>query len=468
MRVSKLCFGVIVGNRDFFPDTLVEQGRKEILKTLHELGYETVCLDPSQTKLGAVETLSDAKKCANLLKDNSHRIDGLIVTLPNFSDEKAISQAIRMSELKVPILVHAFPDDPERLDLSHRRDSFCGKISVCNNLRQFGINFSLTTHHTEEVCSQSFRKDIEWFASVCRVVKSLRRVRIGAIGARPNAFNTVRFSEKLLEQMNISVETIDLSEIMFKMDQISDNNERISQKIQTMKEQYRVQIIPNDALITMAKLSIAIEQWFLENDLDATAIQCWTIIEKKLHITPCTVMGMMSEKLKPSACEVDVMGALSMYILQNASNKPSALVDWNNNYAEDETILFHCGNFPPSVYESVEIRYADVIGTTVGNQNTYGACTGKIKTGPFTFFRLSTDDFNGTLKAYVGEGEISSTDPKTFGSRGIAKIKNLEKLMNYICLEGFEHHVAINLSQVARSVKEALERYLNIKTYLHE
>lgn len=157
-----------------------------------------------------------------------------------------------------------------------------------------------------------------------------------------------------------------------------------------------------------------------------------------------------------------------MYILQNASNKPSALVDWNNNYAEDETILFHCGNFPPSVYESVEIRYVDVIGTTVGNQNTYGACTGKIKSGPFTFFRLSTDDFNGTLKAYVGEGEISSTDPKTFGSRGIAKIKNLERLMNYICHEGFEHHVAINLSQVAKPVKEALERYLNIKTYLHE
>ncbi len=139
--------------------------------------------------------------------------------------------------------------------------------------------------------------------------------------------------------------------------------------------------------------------------------------------------------------------------------------DWNNNYAEDETILFHCGNFPPRFCRNTLCRCE---GTTVGNQNAYGACTGKIKSGPFTFFRLSTDDFNGNLKAYVGEGEISSTDPRTFGSRGIAKIKNLEKLMNYIFLEGFEHHVAINLSQVARSVKEALERYLNIKTYLHE
>lgn len=466
--MSKLCFGVIVGNRDFFPDALVDQGRKEILETLQKLGYETICLDPSETKLGAVETFSDAKKCANLLKDNSHKIDGLIVTLPNFGDEKAIAQAIRMSELKVPVLVHAFADDPEKLDLSHRRDSFCGKISVCNNLRQFGIRFSLTTHHTQEVNSESFKKDIDWFAGVCRVVKSLHRVRIGAIGARPSAFNTVRFSEKLLEQINVSVETVDLSEIMFRMNQFSDNDERIAQKIQAMKEHYQIQIVPNDALVTMAKLSIAIEEWILENDLDATAIQCWTILEKKLHITPCTIMSMMSEKLKPSACEVDIMGALSMYILQNASNRPSALVDWNNNYAEDQTILFHCGNFPSSLYESVEIRYADVIGTTVGNQNAYGACTGKIKSGPFTFFRLSTDDFNGALRGYVGEGQILSTDPKTFGSRGIAKIKNLDKLMNYICLEGFEHHVAINLSQVAKSIKEALERYMNVKIYLHE
>ncbi|HOJ88866.1 MAG TPA: L-fucose/L-arabinose isomerase family protein [Pseudothermotoga sp.] len=467
--MKKLCFGVIVGNRDFFPDALVDQGRKEILTTLEKLGYETICLDPSETKLGAVETLSDAKKCAKLFKENSQKIDGLIVTLPNFGDEKAIAQAIRMSELKVPVLVHAFADDPDKLDLSHRRDSFCGKISVCNNLRQFGIRFSLTTHHTEQVNSESFRKDIEWFAAVCRVVNAMKRVRIGAIGARPNAFNTVRFSEKILEQINISVETVDLSEIIFRMNEIKDSDERIQKTVQMMRKNYRVQIVPDDAITTMAKLFTVIDEWTQENDLNATAIQCWTIIEKKLHIAPCTVMSMMSEKLKPSACEVDVTGALSMYVLQIASGKPSAIVDWNNNYvSQDQTILFHCGNFPSSLYETVEMRYADVIGTTVGNHNAYGACAGKIKSGPFTFLRLSTDDINGTMRAYVGEGEILSEDPKTFGSRGIARINNLDELMNYICLEGFEHHVAINLSQVAKSIKEAFERYMNIKVHLHQ
>ncbi|MGJ8455572.1 L-fucose/L-arabinose isomerase family protein [Pseudothermotoga sp. U03pept] len=467
--MKKLCFGLIVGNRDFFPDSLVEEGRKEILKILESLGYETVCLEPSQTKLGAVETLSDAKKCANLFKENADRIDGIIVTLPNFGDEKAVAQAIRMSELQVPVLIHAFPDEPDKLDLLHRRDSFCGKISVCNNLKQFGINFSLTTHHIEEVDSQTFGKDLEWFAAVCQVVKDLKKVRIGAIGARPNAFNTVRFSEKILERMKVSVETIDLSEIMSKINEIRDEDDRVRNKIEKIMKNYLVQIVPNEALVTMAKLAVVIEEWIRENDLNATAIQCWTIMERRLHITPCTVMSMMSEELRPSACEVDVMGALSMYALQSASGKPSALVDWNNNYrAEDECILFHCGNFPRSVYETAEIRYADVIGTTVGNQNAYGACAGKIKSGPFTFFRLSTDDISGKLRGYVGEGEILSQDPKTFGSRAIAKISNLEELMKNICLEGFEHHVAINLSQVAKAIKEAMERYLGIEVHLHK
>ncbi|MEJ5228590.1 MAG: L-fucose/L-arabinose isomerase family protein [Pseudothermotoga sp.] len=467
--MKKLCFGLIVGNRDFFPDGLVEQGRKDMINILESLGYEVISLDPSQTKLGAVETLSDAKKCANLFRENAQRIDGIIVTLPNFGDEKAIAQAIRMSELQVPVLVHAFPDNPEKLNLSNRRDSFCGKISVCNNLKQFGINFSLTTHHTEEVDSPTFSKDLEWFAAVCQTVNAFKRVRIGAIGARPSAFNTVRFSEKILERMNVSVETVDLSEIVHRMDEIKDEDDRVKDRIENMKSFYRIQIVPNEALITMAKLAVVIEEWIEENDLDATAIQCWTIMERKLHITPCTVMSMMSESLRPSACEVDIMGALSMYALQNASNKPSALVDWNNNFrSEDECILFHCGNFPRSIYETAEIRYADVIGTTVGNQNAYGACAGKIKTGPFTFFRLSSDDINGTIRGYVGEGEILPEDPKTFGSRAIARIDNLQKLMNYICLEGFEHHVAINLSRVAKAIKETMERYIGIEIYLHQ
>lgn len=465
--MKKMAFGLIVGNRNFFPDSLVAEGREKILKILESLGYEAVVLTPSDTKLGAVETWNDAKKCAKLFKENAEKIDGIIVTLPNFGDEKAVANTLRMSGLNVPILIHAFPDDPLKLDISQRRDAFCGKISVCNNLKQFGFNFTLTKKHVLDPDSKEFETEIERFAGICRVVKGLKGLKIGAVGARPSAFNTVRFSEKILERYDISVETIDLSEVLASMEKLSSDDPEVLNELDMLRKSYRIRIVPPEAVTKMAKLSVVLKRWTRENDINATAIQCWTSLEDNLGITPCAIMGMMSEHLKPSACEVDVIGALSMYVLTLASQKPSAIVDWNNNISDEEVLLFHCGNFPPSIYTDVEIRYADVIGTVTGAERAYGACAGTIKPGPMTFFRITSDDFNGKLKAYVGEGEIVEKDVKTFGSRGVARIPQLQNLMQIICKEGFEHHVAVNLSKVADIVKEAMEVYLGISTYYH-
>lgn len=460
-------FGLIVGNRGFFPDALAEAGRRRMLRVLEEEGFEVVCPSSEDTKLGTVETWEDAKKCAALFRTHADRIDGIIVTLPNFGDEKGVANTIRLSGLEVPVLVHAFPDDPEHLDLAGRGDAFCGKISVCNNLVQFDIPFSLTRFHTVWPEEETFRQDLRWFAQVCRIVRGLKNLKIGAIGARPAAFNTVRFSEKILEAYGISVETIDLSEIFGMMGKVSEKE--TEQKLEGIRSYCDVSAVPEEKLRIMAKFAFVVDRWMQENDLRATAIQCWTSMEYSIGITPCAVMSMMGEKLFPSACEVDIMGALSMYILRLASEEPSALVDWNNNFGNDpeKCVLFHCGNYPKSVFAQVEMRYADVIGATVGFENAYGSCRGNIKPGPFTFLRLSTDDKQGTLKAYTGEGEITQDMARTFGAWGVARVPKLQELLQFICKKGFEHHVAINLSQVACAVSEALSTYLCVEVYHH-
>ncbi len=199
-------FGVIVGNRGFFPDHLAQTGRTEILAALEKAGYGAVAPTPQDTKYGAVESRADAACCADLFKKHRDSIDGIIVTLPNFGDERAIADTLRMAGLNVPVLVQATPDTPGLMTIRDRRDSFCGKMSACNNLAQYGIPYSLTSRHTEAPNSEIFRHDLDWFAAVCRVVRGLRRLRIGAIGARPAAFNAVRYSEKILEASGISVE----------------------------------------------------------------------------------------------------------------------------------------------------------------------------------------------------------------------------------------------------------------------
>jgi len=294
-------FGVIVGNRGFFPGRLAKEGRGEITKVMEEQGFNTIILSPEETKYGCVETWEDAQKCAKLFKNHREEIEGVIVSLPNFGDEKAIANALRLADLNVPVLIHAYPDEPEKMRIENRRDSFCGKMSVCNNLKQYGIPFTLTSLHTESPRSQTFIEDLKFFASVCRVVKGLRGARIGAIGARPAPFNTVRYSEKLLEAYGISVETIDLSEILGQANRFQDGDRRVRDKAEEIRNYCPSKDVPEGAILKMAKLSLAISDWIKQNHLNAVAIQCWTALEEYYGIVPCAIMSMMSEALNPES-----------------------------------------------------------------------------------------------------------------------------------------------------------------------
>lgn len=469
MLSKKTTLGVIVGNRGFFPDHLCDEGRKEILSVLEGAGFSTVCLTPEDTPFGSVESREDARKCADLFRKHADEIDGVLVTLPNFGDERGVAETLRMSGLDVPVLIQATPDDPAKMSLADRRDSFCGKLSVCNNLTQYGIGYSLTSLHTVAPSSQDFLADLQWFGGVCRVVKGLSNARIGAIGARPAAFNTVRFSEKILEAHGISVEVIDLSEVMGRIERLDEAAVEVQTRLAGVREYISTEGIPEASLMKMAKLALVIDEWMAENELDASAVQCWTAMEEYLGVVPCTVMSMMSNRLIPSACEVDVTGAVGMYALALASGVPAALLDWNNNYGDDpdKCVLFHCSNLPKDCFARVQMGVQDIIGGTVGVENTCGTCVGSIKPGPFSFCRVSTNDLEGEVCAYLGEGEFTDDPLDTFGGAGVARIEDLQGLMRYICEMGFEHHVAITHACVADALQEAMENYLGWDVYYH-
>ena len=467
--MKKTTFAIIVGNRGFFPDILAKQGRKDILDVLKQNGFDSVTLSMTDSKYGSVETFADAKKCAELFAKNNSRIDGIIVTLPNFGDEKGVAEVVKRCGLNVPILIHAEPDTAGKMTIADRRDSFCGKMSVCNNLRQAGIPFTLTNNHTMKVTSDEFKKELDDFASVCRIIRGLQNVRFGAIGARTGAFNTVRYSEKILELSGIAVETIDLSEILGKVDRLADNDRAVKNKLNAIKQYITTASIPEDKLLKMAKFGLVIDRWIKDNELAGTAIQCWTSLEEFFGIVPCSLMSMMSEFLCPSACEVDITGLLGMYILQLAGGSPSALLDWNNNYGDDpdKCVLFHCSNVPKSFFKDSKMDYQEIIAGTVGKENTYGTVVGKIAPNKATFCRTTTDDASGIISAYVGQGEFTNDKLETFGGYGVMKINNLQDLLQYICTMGFEHHVAVSLCQKADAIAEAMGNYMGWEVYRH-
>lgn len=470
MNPSTPTLGVLFGNRDFFPDRLVPTARAEVSALLAELGIDAVMLSPEDTKLGGVETFADARRAAELFRRERDRISGVLVVLPNFGDEKGIADALKLSGLNVPVLVQAYPDDLDKLDVIRRRDAWCGKISVCNNLRQAGIPFSLTRQHVVHPSDPSFRADLLDFIAVCRVVRGIRGARLGAVGARPGAFNTVRYSEKILERAGVSVTTLDLSEILGAAAKLGESDARLTAKIEEIRAYANATAVPPAKLQQMARLGVVLDDFVAAHQLDATALQCWTSVQANHGCNVCTSMSMMSEALLPSACEVDVTGVLTMYAMQLASGTPSALVDWNNNYGADpdKCVLFHCGNWAKSFLPDIRVATAPILGSTLGEENTWGALDGRTPASPLTYGRITTDDTAGVIRAYVGEGELTNDELRTFGNRAVARVPRLQKLMRHVCENGFEHHVVMNASRTAGVLREAFSRYLGWQVYHHE
>jgi L-fucose isomerase-like protein len=462
--------GLIVGNRGFFPDHLAASGRQDMLRVLESAGVQVVALTPEESKFGAVETFEEAKRCADLFRKNRDTIDGVIVTLPNFGDERAIADTLRLSTLQVPVLIQATPDDPKRMTIRDRRDSFCGKMSACNNLMQYGIPYSLTTRHTEAPDSEQFRKDLDWFIGVCRVVRGMHPLRVGSIGARPAAFNTVRYSEKLLEASGISVVTIDLSEILGRIHRMSDSDDAAQQKLADIKAYVKTSDVPAESLMKMAKLGAVVDGWMRDQEVAISAVQCWTALEEYFGVVPCTVMSMMSNNLMSSACEVDIVGVVSMHALRLASGTPSALLDWNNNYGDDpnKAVCFHCSNLPKHFFNDVTMEYQEIIAGTVGKLNTFGTLYGRVKASPMSYARFSTIDREGRMSGYVGDGEFTNDPLQTFGGAGVVQIPNMQGLLRFICQNGFEHHTAANLSHTAAILHEAATKYLGWQVYWHQ
>lgn len=469
---KEVAFGIIVGTRGFFNPKLAREGRKQILAKVKAQGYGHVILPETATAHGAIETRADARKCAELFQQHRDHIDGVIVVLPNFGDELGVVQTLDEARLDVPVLVQACADTLDAVDVAGRRDAFCGKLSVCNNLYQYGIPFTDTHDHTCDIDSDAFGADLDFFARVCRVVRGLRRARVGAIGARPAAFQTVRFSEKLFQDSGITVVPVDLSEIISRAQLLDGKTAAVRTKLSEIREYGAIPARINDEnVLKQAKLSVVIEEWMAENELDASAVQCWTSIQSNYGCATCLSMSMMGEKHMPSACEVDVAGAVSMYALLLASGQAPGFLDWNNNYADeaDKCVCTHCSNFPKSFMgNAIEVSELDILGETLGRENCFGAVKGHVAAGPMTYFRVSTDDRLGTIKAYLGQGQFTDDPFGMDGGIAVCKVPHLRELLGYMCQNGFEHHVAMTRGHCADVVWEAVSKYLAWDLYHHQ
>jgi L-fucose isomerase-like protein len=461
MNNGKSTFALFIGNRGFFPASLLERARQEMSEALTKLGHKVLMLDAEATRYGAVETVREGEVYANFLVRNAGQYDGVVLCLPNFGDETGAVAALKNA--RVPILIQAYPDELGKMAPEQRRDAFCGKLSVMDVFCQYGLPFTALKPHTVHPESPRFLDNLDHFDRLCRVVKNMKSMVVGAIGARTTAFKTVRIDELALQRHGITMETVDLSDVFARMSALSATDEKCLAKAERLKRYTSWTGVPEAALETLTKLGVALDTLIEEFGMQALAIRCWVEMQKQLHISPCVLLSEMNDRGVVAACEVDVGNAVAMYGLSRASGNVAACLDWNNNYCDDDDkcILFHCGPVPQTMM-AAQGRVTDhsILANAVGPGCGYGCNTGRIAPTPFTFGSLLTEE--GKLKFYLGQGRFT-TDPipeNFFGCAGVAQIGKLQDVLQTIGYLGHRHHVSVTPGQVVGPVREAFERYL--------
>ncbi len=461
MRHEKTTFALFFGNRGFFPASLLDSARRELTEVLGKLGHETIALDPSATRHGAVETPEEGERYANFLREHRGEFGGVVLCLPNFGDETGATRALK--ECGVPILVQAYPDELTKMAPAVRRDAFCGKFSIMDVFAQHGIPFTALTPHTVHPASEKFAANIDYFDRLCRVVNGMKGMVVGAIGARTTAFKTVRIDELALERHGITVETLDLSGVFARVLGLKTSNPAVRAKADRLRGYTSWTGVPEKAFARLVRLAVALDELIAEYKMDALALRCWVEMQQLLGISPCVLLGELNDRGLPAACEVDIGSAVTMAGLSLASGSPSICLDWNNNYgdAEDKCILFHCGPVARSLMAAPgKISDHAILANAVGEGCGYGCHEGRIAPTPMSYGNLLTRD--GRLSFYLGEGKMTE-DPipdDSFGCAGVARIERLQEKLQTIGYLGHRHHVSVTPGHVAAPVREAWEKYL--------
>jgi len=467
MAHRKTTFALFFGNRGMFPASLIAGAREEMVRILEGLGHDVLILEAAATRHGAVETAAEGEVYARFLEANRSKFGGVIVCLPNFGDETGAVSALKRAG--VPILIQAYPDEMDRMAPALRRDGFCGKLSIMDVFHQNDIPFTALKPHTVSPSSDRFKANVDTFDRICRVVNGMKDIRVGAIGARTTPFKTVRIDEIALQHHDITVETMDLSEVFARMNAVKTDDPLLRAKSQRLAAYSSWQGVPEAAFDKLARLGVTLDRVVDEFQLDALAFRCWSEIQNQQGISPCVIMGEMNNRDIPSACEVDLGSALAMRALNLAADGPAACLDWNNNFndEDDKCILFHCGPVPTSlmvdpgrIVDHMMVRHPD------GPGHAFGCNVGRIAPMPFTFGNLLTEA--GTLKVFLGEGQFTSDviPDDFFGVAGVAQIKGLQDVLLHMGKIGHRHHVAIAPGHVMNPAYQAMSGYLGFEVTL--
>lgn len=461
MNKRKMTFALCFGNRGFMPGELILGARDDMAKAVTQAGHDYIMMEEAATRYGAVETRAEGRLYGKWLKEHEGQYDGVIFSMPIFVDENGVITALQ--DAGVPILMQAYPDEIGKMDFKHRRDAFCGKFSVTDVFYQYGISFTVLKPHVVHPLSAAFQDNLRDFAAICRVVNGMKRFNLGCIGARTTAFKTVRFDELTMQRHGINVESFDLSELVYFVNQKADHDQTVLEKEKTLQNYADFSTMPAQNQKTLAKISVVIDEYIEHYHLDALALRCWNEMETILRVCPCVLISELNDRGIVASCEIDMCSAITMRAMSLAAQEPAACLDWNNNYGdeEDKVILFHCGSAAQSLMTEKGTVTEHKMFAKNDPGSGWGTNEGRIRAMDMTFSNCLTE--NGRIKIYFSEGKFTADiiEDSYFGCAGVAQIPDLQNKLIRLARGGFKHHTTVGVGHMKDVLTEAFGTYLH-------
>ena len=453
-------FALCFCNRGFMPGELIYGAREDMVKAVTDAGYDYIIMDEKLTRYGGVETRDEGRLYAKWLKEHEGQYDGVIFSMPIFADENGAITALQ--DANVPILMQAYPDEIGKMDFARRRDAYCGKFSVTDVFCQYNVPFTVLKPHVVHPLTSKFQENLRDFAAICRVVNGMKRFNLGCIGARTTAFKTVRFDELAMQKHGINVESFDLSEVFAKVKAKDDSDPIVLAKVERLENYTDFTRVPLENKMTLAKVSVVIDEYIEEYHLDALALRCWNEMETYLHICPCVLLSELNDRGIAASCEIDMCSAITMRAMSLAGESPSAVLDWNNNFGDDENkvILFHCGPVAQSLMAGKGTVTEHKMFAKSDPGSGWGCNEGRVKAMDVTISNCQTKD--GKIIIYASEAKFTDDviEDGYFGCAGVCQIPDLQNKLIRLARGGFKHHTAICEGHLKDILQEAFTTYL--------
>jgi L-fucose isomerase-like protein len=419
------------------------------------------------TPHGMVHSLDEADVVAEYFQAN--KVDGVILCPLDFGDERS---AVKIAEkLGVPVLLYATKEPPGVDDpgLSRVSDSYCGNLSMASGLYRRKIPFRYAGLFFPD--EAEFKAEVETFVRAVAVVKGLKGARLGQISVRPGTFETVGYDETaLIQAFGQNVIYTDLGDIVAVVRSLADDDPQVQNVLAEIRSEFKTITVSDAYLLTAAKLEVAMAQFWTRNKLSAMAMQCWPSVGRELGISVCSTYGRMTGKGMLTACEADVLGALSMLVNYSAALHETVphFIDWTIRHRENpnQLLAWHCGNAPACLAKDPDktaLRARrDMKGELEVPEHdfTAGLNQFQIKPGVVTFCRMV--EYDNEWKMLIATGEIVPSDETLAGTWSWVQVKDHDLLYRTLVEEGFVHHASMIHGDQSQALLQAC-KFLGIK-----